>query len=374
MKPKILMTGAENFGRGGRSVIAWNLTDSLSRDFQIDFLSRHQVEDENYFQKIASRGAEIKVIHSNKKLIFFEILAKLRQMYKILSSGKYDIVHINADDAWEASKIILIARFVGIKNFVIHGHSTLSPKGEYLWRKILNYLAKRYFSKLRKLQKVACSLEAANYLFGTEADVTIIENGIKLSDYRFQNSIRKEVRQDLNISDATVVVGTIGRFVEAKNPFFTLDIIEKLVQKDREFHFLWVGEGPLKNEVEKKAIEKNVADSITFLGNRSDVNRLLQSFDVFILPSINEGFGIVNIEAQATGCPCLVSDNIPDIAKVNNNFYFLPLSLGADIWSDKIENISNQRQSLEHVNEFSSSGFDISQGALKLKSIYQKLL
>ena len=249
------------------------------------------------------------------KVNFLEIFAKLRQMYKILSSGKYDIVHINADDAWEASKIILIARFVGIKNFVIHGHSTLSPKGEYLWRKILNYLAKRYFSKLRKLQKVACSLEAANYLFGTEADVTIIENGIKLSDYRFQNSIRKEVRQDLNISDASSCWNNRTVF-EAKNPFFTLDIIEKLVQKDREFHFLWVGEGPLKNEVEKKAIEKNVADSITFLGNRSDVNRLLQSFDVFILPSINEGFGIVNIEAQATGCPCLVSDNIPDILKL----------------------------------------------------------
>ena len=54
-RPKVLIQGAENFGRGGRSVITWNLTEPLSQDFQVDFLSKIEVKDPQYFDKIKER-------------------------------------------------------------------------------------------------------------------------------------------------------------------------------------------------------------------------------------------------------------------------------------------------------------------------------
>ena len=65
-RPKVLMIGAENFGRGGRSVIAWNLTESLVKDYQVDFLSKIKVKDSTYFDKIKGRHARI-IIEPYKK-------------------------------------------------------------------------------------------------------------------------------------------------------------------------------------------------------------------------------------------------------------------------------------------------------------------
>lgn len=207
---------------------------------------------------------------------------------------------------------------------------------------------------------MACSQEAARFLFGFSEDVTIIENGICLEDYTFNQITRRETRERLGIS-------------EQKNPLFILNIIEELVKMDPTYQFIWIGDGELKDELVIKSKEKGLMDHIKFLGNRSDVNNLLQVFDVFILPSLYEGFGIVNIEAQVSGLPCLVSDAVPDLAKVNDNFHFLSIKEGARVWAQHIITIKDQRIQSNNLELFRQGGFDIKQGAEKLRASYELL-
>ena len=125
-----------------------------------------------------------------------------------------------------------------------------------------------------------------------------------------------------NLVKATITTNKIDTFIFDKSIRHDNNIIELKNRVIGRFTFSING-----NEVvrEGEYLLSFNDDYIKFLGNRSDVNNLLQVFDVFILPSLYEGFGIVNIEAQVSGLPCLVSDAVPDLAKVNDNFHFLSI-------------------------------------------------
>ncbi|HFI0402122.1 TPA: glycosyltransferase [Streptococcus suis] len=370
-RPKVLIQGAENFGRGGRSVITWNLTDPLSKDFQIDFVSKIEVKDPKYFDKIKERHGKI-IGEPRTRNKFTKIFMRLFTLPKYLREEKYDLSHINADDAWEAMKGILYAKLSGINRYVVHAHNTKS-KYQNGPGKLLMFLSQKVILNLSGLEKIACSKEAARFLFGSSDEVKIIENGICLEDYEFNEITRQKMREILEISEQTKVVGTVGRFSEQKNPLFILDIIEELVNFDSTYQFIWIGDGSLKDELMTKSKEKGLMENIKFLGNRSDVNDLLQVFDVFILPSLYEGFGIVNIEAQVSGLPCLVSDAVPDLAKVNDNFHFLSINEAATVWARHIVDMTDQRILSNHLEFFRKRGFDIKQGAEKLRASYERL-
>ncbi|HEL1613271.1 TPA: glycosyltransferase [Streptococcus suis] len=370
-RPKVLIQGAENFGRGGRSVITWNLTDPLSPDFQVDFVSKIKVKDLQYFDKIKERQGQI-IVEPQTRNKFTKLFMRLFVLPKHLRKEKYDISHINADDAWEAMKGILFAKLSGINHYVVHAHTTKSNHKNKIG-KLLIFFSQKYLLNFSNLEKVACSQEAARFLFGLSEDVKIIENGICLEDYTFNQITRREMRERLGISEQAKIVGTVGRLSEEKNPLFILNIIEELIKMNPTYQFLWIGDGGLKDELVIKSKEKGLMDHIKFLGNRSDVNDLLQVFDVFILPSLYEGFGIVNIEAQVSGLPCLVSDAVPDLAKVNDNFHFLSIKEDATVWAQHIIDMTDQRILSNHLELFRKRGFDIKQGAEKLRASYERL-
>ena len=84
-----------------------------------------------------------------------------------------------------------------------------------------------------------------------------------------------------------------------------------------------VGDGPLRDEIERRIVETNLDGCVRLLGQRSDVAELYQAMDAFVLPSVAEGLGIVYIEAQCAGLPCLGSaDVVPESAQVCDLMHF----------------------------------------------------
>lgn len=73
-----------------------------------------------------------------------------------------------------------------------------------------------------------------------------------------------------------------------------------------------------------------------FLGNRGDVNRILQAMDVFLFPSLYEGLPLSIIEAQAAGLPCIISDSVPSECRVTDLAESLDLNLPIDEWADVV--------------------------------------
>lgn len=374
MKTKVLQIGCDNFGRGGRSVIIYNLTEYLADAYKIDFLATNSSFDKTYFDKLKERDGEILVYQRKFKNKLFEEIRRFFKISRMIKVGQFNVVHINADDAWEAYKSFIIAKFAGVKKVIVHAHTSKDSNSiSFLKKIVLRYTMKRLQKK--DVEKLACTIEASSYMFGNSQDVTIIENGIDLTKYIYSESTRTRVREELGIkSDTTLVYGTVGRISHQKNPLFILDLIHSLSLLNEEFIFVWVGSGDMQSIVLEKAKQLGIEKQIRFLGDRSDVHNIMQAFDVFILPSFYEGFGIVNVEAQASGLECIVSDTIPEIVKVNSNFYFLPLSIGVDGWVNFITDQSHTRERLKSFNSFSEKGFDISQSAEKLREVYRSII
>ncbi len=368
MKPKILQMGADNFGAGGRSVIAYNMTRPLTNDFQVDFLAIGKLKNPSFHRIIEENGGHVQHVKEVSSKI-----KRLRSIYSILKKEKYDIVHINVDDAIEGLFNIILSKLSGAK-IVLHAHTTSSSRGEGFFGRLKMLSAKKIVNFLVDY-KMACSLEAADYLYGDTdlSDVAIIKNGIIINDFLYNEELRQNVRENLNIPMEAIVLGTVGRLSYQKNPEFMVSLIQTLFSKAPNFYFIWIGDGEERASIEKKLDEEIKSGRILLLGKQEQPAQYLQAMDVFLLPSLYEGFGIVNIEAQASGLPCVVSSAVPDSASVNSNFYRLLLSDGVEKWSEFITSLSFERLPYGSAEKIKEAGFDIEDSARKLRTIYQKL-
>ncbi|MBZ2158671.1 glycosyltransferase [Streptococcus australis] len=368
MKTKILQMGADNFGAGGRSVIAYNLTRPLTDAFQVDFLAIGKLKNPSFHRIIEENGGYVQHVKEASSKI-----KRLRSIYSILKNEKYDIVHINVDDAIEGLFNIILSKISGAK-IVLHAHTTSSSRGKGFIGRLKMLSAKKIVNFFVDY-KLACSLEAANYLYGDTdlSDVAILKNGIVINDFLYNEELRQKVRENLNIPMEAIVLGTIGRMSYEKNPEFMVSLIQTLFSKAPNFYFIWIGDGEERASIEKKLDEEIKSGRVLLLGKQEQPAQYLQAMDVFLLPSLYEGFGIVNIEAQASGLACVVSSAVPESASVNSNFYRLSLSDGVEKWSDFITSMSYERLPYGSREKIKEAGFDIEDSARKLRIIYQEL-
>ena len=148
-------------------------------------------------------------------------------------------------------------------------------------------------------------------------------------------------------SDARLML-FVGRMVSYKNPLFVVDILADIASVESSVYALFVGTGPLEEEVLRRAESRGVAERVRVLGWRDDTVSLMQASDVFVFPRTEngsedvgmEGLGLVVVEAQAAGLPSLLSRGIPKDAIVLSDLCeTLPLSAGSKAWGDVVRRI-----------------------------------
>ena len=105
------------------------------------------------------------------------------------------------------------------------------------------------------------------------------------------------------------VIGHVGRFERQKNHEFLIEVFAEVHKKNENSVLLLIGDGSLKDPIRQKVIVLNLEEYVFFLGQRDDVADLLQTMDVFVLPSLYEGFPVSIVEAQANGLVCIASDS-----------------------------------------------------------------
>ena len=172
--------------------------------------------------------------------------------------------------------------------------------------------------------------------YGEDCVIHILNNAVDQRLYMPTQEKRERIRAELGIAKDAFVLGHVGRFMDMKNHDFLLDVFEKVVKQRPEAVLCLVGDGELKKKTAEKAEHLGLAKSVLFLGNRSDVPDVLSAFDMFVFPSVWEGFPLTMIEVQAARLPCLVSDSVSHEVKLTNLVEFLPLETGTEIWVQKI--------------------------------------
>lgn len=353
--------------RGGAEALVMNLYRNIDREeIQFDFVI-HTTEHQAYYDEIVSMGGKIFHCPRYKGKNHFEYKKWWRNFFK--ENPQYRIIHSHIRSC--ASVFLPIAKKYGLKT-IIHSHNTSNGKG-------ISSVCKRFLQYPLRYQAdyfFACSKVAGRWLFGgrviEKSNFFILKNAIKIEDFRYNKELRKKIRNELGISDACFVVGTVGRLTPQKNPIKIIEICRELhKQTDREMKFLWVGSGEMYNEI-KNQIEKNdLADFIIMMGSRSDVNAIFQAMDVFVFPSLWEGLGIVAIESQAAGLMTLCSEAVPADVAVSELCEFLPL-YNVNIWVDKIMNSNQSRQ--DYSRQISNAGYNICNTVQWLQKFYDEIL
>lgn len=282
----------------------------------------------------------------------------------------YIAVHLNSGP--KNYPILKYAKRYGIPVRIAHAHNT----GFQTSSKTAQLLGDLFKSPLRRYATncLACSDLAGQWMFGkrwmAEGKVTVLSNGIPLQKYAFRPEVRHKVRVGWNAGPNTLVVGHVGRFTKQKNHSFLLEIFAELHRKHPDSMLVLAGVGELQEEIRRKSDEVHLTDSVRFLGFRSDVANLLQGMDVFLMPSLYEGFPVTGVEAQAAGLPCVFSDTITREVKILDEVEYLPLNVPAVQWADTIAHLSEGGDRQQACNILIAKGYDVHTMAEKLLQIY----
>jgi glycosyltransferase involved in cell wall biosynthesis len=198
----------------------------------------------------------------------------------------------------------------------------------------------------------------------------VINNGIELNKFRLDYTVRNRMRKELNVQN-NFVIGSICRLTEPKNLPFMVDITMKLIEAEPTTSLLLVGDGPLNSYVKDRFAEVNLSEHLILVGKKDNVWDYYFAMDVFLSPSLWEGFGTTVIEAQATGLPCIVSDNFPSSTEMSELMFRLSLSKPTDFWMEKILNMKGQRNDQLMIRRIANAGFDAKEVANILEDFYK---
>ena len=126
----------------------------------------------------------------------------------------------------------------------------------------------------------------------------------------------------------------------------------------------------LREKIEEKIDNLGLADKVIMAGNRTDVPSMLMAMDVFVFPSKYEGFGIVLVEAQCTGVPCVISNVIPRESIINKEgITVLSFQDTAAAWASAVlDSHVNDRQAC--MDLVKKAGFDIADTAGRMEDFY----
>lgn len=344
---KILVFGFYT-GIGGVEEYIMNLYRHIDRNkIKMDFVI--EGDSSCYETEIKKLGGEIFFVTPKRENLLKNI-NEYHSLKKVVC--KYDFLYFNFSVLYYIYPFYIYS----IKNktkIISHAHNIESN--------FLNKLYKFSHKFNRKVinrcsnYKFACSVEAGEWIFGKKAVrnhlVEIKKNAINLNDFKFNEEIRETKRKEIGV-DQKIVIGNTGRFTEQKNQKFAVKIFDEIYKKNKNVTLLLIGDGPLKKGLEDETKFLSVYNNIKFLGERTDVNELLQAMDFFLFPSTYEGFGIALIEAQAAGLMCLASkDVIPKAAQVTPLLEFKSLEDGEEAWSNRILEMINT------VNNYDRNGF-----------------
>jgi glycosyltransferase involved in cell wall biosynthesis len=356
-KPVRILHVLGSLDPGGVETWLLQVLRAIDRDrFQFDFCTFGS-EGGVYAAEVKQLGAKIVPCLRGANPWAFR-----RRFERILRGTRYDVVHSHVH--LFSGAVVRWAKAAQVPTRIAHSHTSRDDKPDTLARRSYSRLMHSWISRYATHGLAASRLAAAE-LFGhnwqIDARLHVLHYGIDLLP--FQEPVdREEVRRELGIPPHALVVGHVGRFVEAKNHHFLLRIAQEILKNRPDVHFLLVGGGPLRPKIEASVRAMGFVGNIHFAGTRTDVARLMGgAMDLFVFPSLYEGFGLTVVEAQAAGLRSVVSDTVSKETAVSPaSVEFLALDAGANYWASRVMNLleaarseSRSAWSGPHGNHFS---------------------
>lgn len=358
--------------RGGAETFIMQVYRHINRDrLQFDF-AVHSKQPGHYDEEIRNLGGRIFKIPQPRLNNLLSYIKALKQLLN--KAGPFAAIHSHVH--FFSGIPLAVASSLGIPICIAHSHNTQDGKGNSpfrkLYRKYMQQLISRHATHL-----LACSRPACEALYGPECwkdkRIRIIHYGIDFTPFMLLPKDRRILRKKFGFPENAYLFGHVGRFEIQKNHRFLIELFEALLAKIPTAYLVLVGEGSLKAEIEKLVYSKGIIDRVYFMGVRTDVPEIMGCLDVLLFPSLWEGLGLVLVEAQAAGIPCVVSDVIPSEVDLNIGLIkYVNLGAPKEVW------INNIQECLGFVSPpietrlyaLKTLGFDVMDSVYFLQQIY----
>jgi len=349
---------------GGAETFIMNVYRNIDRTkVQFDFILFRKEECE-FNSEIRELGGKIYWIPRYNGKNHFKFKKAWNNFFK--THPTYKVIHGHVRST--ASIYLKIAKKYGLTT-IAHSHSS-SSRGKLIDR----FIKKLFQFQIRIIANYffSCSNEAGKWLFGKKVvnkeNYKLIKNAIEADKFIYNNISRDNTRNALKIQH-NFVIGHIGSFTYPKNHDFLINVFKEVHNRQGNAILLLIGDGELRSSIEEKIKDYNLTGNVILTGVRSDIPDLLQAMDVFVFPSLFEGLGIVAIEAQAAGLPCIVSDVLPQEAFVTNLIQKVSLKESLSKWAHYILKRENYKRANTH-EQIVSKGYDINDTVKWLENFY----
>ena len=354
--------------KGGTEAYIKELIKCLDKSkFQIDIVVKDgDVVDEFIYNELKNCGCNVFLAKGSfpKRLLF------LRKFFK-QNKHIYDVAHINATSQGAGLLSFMAKKYGKIKKVIFHSHMGGNDNKQSMVDKIGS---KMMFANTDCF--VSCSKPASEFMFGEKFcknnEVQVLNKSVDTNKFDLNAETRKKIRKELNLSNKDFAIIHVGRFAPQKNHKKLISVFDAYLKINPNAKLFLIGDGDLLYETKDQVKALKLENSVNFLGLKNNVQDYLQATDLFLFPSVHEGLGIVLVEAQCSGLPCVASNTVPSRACLCEDiFKFVELKADDNLWAEEINKfvLTKRTSRKEALKEL---GFDKETAAEIVEKIYLK--
>lgn len=373
-KNKILHIAQSNGGVAEYLKMFFKYSDR--NEFEIELLCSQGYEKEmDIFNDLADKAT---VINMERNISLFKDLKSIINILKYVRKNRPNLIHAHSTKAGVYARIVAFFYRIPV---VYNSHGWAFTMNVSRKKIKLYVLIEKVLAKITDLIINISDSEqkhAIDYNIAKENRMRVVYNGVdlqrySLDDYRCSLLNKYEIPQD------SFIVGMVGRLTPQKDPITFINIAGKISSVIPNAYFILVGDGELKQQVEDRARELNVRDKLLITGWTDEVEKYISTFDVALLTSKWEGFGLVLAEYMAAGKPIVASDvgGIPNVI-INNINGLLNHPGDVDGFTKSILNIKNNSELkkllLENGKKIVRKKFDVKRVVKEHEQIYSEIL
>jgi glycosyltransferase involved in cell wall biosynthesis len=262
---------------------------------------------ENYiFSFVRDGSLTARVIPSQCKIIEFgeKLGGDYRLYFKLARAFRANKIHIAHTHGWGTLLEGIVAAKLARVPAIVHGeHGTIKDD-----TRAHIYLQRLIWRAADEILSVSDALrrKLAQTINFPENRIRVIANGVDVRRFTVARD-RSAWKLRLNLPPDALTFGTVGRFVPVKCYPVLLEASRWIFERTPNSYLVLVGDGPLRNELARLARDYRIRDRVRFLGWRSDVPKILNALDTYVLASESEGMSNTILEAMACGLPVVAT-------------------------------------------------------------------
>jgi glycosyltransferase involved in cell wall biosynthesis len=303
--------GNLNKGHGGAQQLLFDICRHLPES-EFDTTVYYMFGEGTYAPQFETRGTTVIDLEASSN---YDTLS-FKNLVSYLKNSEHDILQTNSpiSGVWGrvAGALGNIPHIVSVEHSVHTGYPLLNRVANGITLPLSDTIVGVSNAVTNSL------LPWEQFLLQEGTRIRVIRNGVDMSDSEDKSVKNGDIFSETPISAKKPIIGSVGRFTEAKGYKYLLRSFPEIKQNCADAQLLLIGDGELMPDLKRKARATGYSEDVFFTGFISNVFPYLSSFDIAVFPSLWEGFGLTPVEAMATKCPVVASD-IPAFREVIND-------------------------------------------------------